>query len=83
MRTMMLRVLGGASGAIAGLVAVLGPLLFISNELQERESAQQYGGHASPSGIIFGSLTVLVLAGLFGLMSFLLIRFSFRGLKSK
>jgi hypothetical protein len=71
-----LRVLGGAAGVIAGLVAILGPLLFISNELQERESAQQYGGQASTSGVIFGSLTVLVLAGLFGLMSFLLIRFS-------
>jgi hypothetical protein len=32
-------------GLIAGSIAIALPLLFISNELQEAESAKQYGGH--------------------------------------
>jgi hypothetical protein len=83
MRTIFFRVLGGAVGLFAAIVAIAGPLLFISNELQEAESARQYGGHASIWGAIGGSLTVLVLAGFFALIAFVLLRFSFRGPKPR
>jgi len=81
MRTTVFRVLGGAVGLFAALIAIVGPLLFISNELQEADSARQYGGHLSVWGAVAGSLTVLVLAGFFGLIAFVLLRFSVRGSK--
>ncbi len=79
MRTIVFRVLGGAVGLFTAVIAIVGPLLFISNELQEADSAQQYGGHPSFLGAVGGSLTVLVLAGFFALIAFVLLRFAFRG----
>jgi hypothetical protein len=81
MRTIVFRVLGGVVGLFAGTIAIVGPLLFISNELQEADSARQYGGHASFVGAVGGSLTVLVLAGFFAFIAFVLLRFSLRGSK--
>ena len=83
MRTIFFRVLGGAGGFFAAIAAIVVPLLFISNELQEAESARQYGDHTSFWGAIGGSLTVLVLAGLFALIAFVLLQFSFRGSKPR
>jgi hypothetical protein len=82
MRTIIFRVLGGALGLFAAVVAILGPLLFISHELREADSARQYGGHVSILGAIGGSLTVIILAGFFVLVAFVLLRFSFLGPKS-
>ncbi len=82
MRTIVFRVLGGAIGLFAALVAIAGPLLFIANELQEADSARQYGGHASFGGAVVGSLTVLILAGFFAVIAYVLLRFSLRGPKS-
>jgi hypothetical protein len=82
MRTIIFRVLGGALGLFAAVAAILGPLLFISNELREADSAHQYGGHVSILGAIGGSLTVLILAAFFVLIAFVLLRFSFLGPKS-
>jgi hypothetical protein len=81
MRTIFFRVLGGAVGRFATIVAIAGPLLFIANDLQEAESARQYGGHASFWGAIGGSFTVLVLAGFFAFIAVVLLRFSFCGSK--
>jgi len=82
MRTIVIRVFVGAFGLCAALVAIVGPLLFISNELQEADSARRYGGHASFWGAIGGSLVVLTAAGFFALIAFVLLRFSLRGPKS-
>jgi hypothetical protein len=82
MRTIIFRVLGGALGLFAAVAAILGPLLFISNELREADSARQYGGHVSILGAIGGSLTVLILAAFFVLIAFVLLKFSFLGPKS-
>ncbi len=82
MRTTVFRVLGGAVGLFAALIAIVGPLLFISNELQEADSARQYGGHLSVWGAVGGSLTVLIFAGFFALIAYVLLRFSLQGPKS-
>lgn len=77
----MFRVLGGLLGLFAAIAAVTGPILFISNSLNEAASVHQNGGHFSLAGAIGGTLTVLVLAGLFALLGFTLLRFAFRGPK--
>jgi hypothetical protein len=82
MRAIVFRVLGGAVGLFAALVAIVGPLSFASNELQEVESARQYGAHLSFPGAVGGSLAVLVVTGFFALIAFALLKFSFRGPKS-
>ena len=83
MRIIVFRVLDGLVGLFAAVVAIVEPLLFISNELQEAESARQYGGQTSFSGAVGGSLTVLVLVGFFAFISFVLLRFSFLGSKPR
>lgn len=75
----MIRLLSGAVGLFAALVGIVGPLLFISNEMQEAKSASQYHGSASFWGVLGGSGTVLFLALFFAFIAFLLLRFSFRG----
>jgi hypothetical protein len=78
MRTsIFLRVLTGILGLLAALIALAGPLLFLSNELQEAESAHQYGGHASFPGALGGGLAVLVVTGLSTFLAFVLPRFFF------
>jgi len=79
MNRVIVRILSAVAGACAGLVAVLGPLNFLANQLQEGQSAKQYGGHLSVWGAIGGSLTVLFFALLFGIIAYALIRFSIRG----
>ena len=63
-------------------MALVIPLLFLANTLQELESAKQYGGRASLSGAIGGVTLVLLVAGLFGAGAYILLRFSFYGRKS-
>ena len=75
----ILRVIGGAIGLVAGLAAILGPLLFIINEHAEMESAKQYGGHASLLGAIGAVTAILLFAGFFGLLSYMFIRYAVRG----
>jgi hypothetical protein len=82
MRQIMFRGLGGILGLFAAIAAVMGPILFISNSLNEADSVRQNGGHFSLAGAIGGSLVVLVLAGLFAFLAFTLLRFAFRGPKS-
>ena len=81
MRSLVFRVLGGFLGLSAALVAIFGPLLFISNELQEAESARQYDGHVSLPGALGGSLLVLAVAVFFAFVAYILLRFSFRAPK--
>jgi hypothetical protein len=82
MNQMVLRGLGGTFGLFAAIAAVTWPILFISNSLNEADSVRQNGGHFSLAGAVGGSLVVLVLAGLFGFLSFMLLRFAFRGPKN-
>jgi hypothetical protein len=79
MRSILLRVLAGAVGLGAALVALGGPWAFISNEIQEASSAKQYHGHASFWGMLGGSATVLFLALILGFIAYRLLLFSFRG----
>jgi hypothetical protein len=81
MRDIVFRGLGGILGLFAAIAAV-GPILFISNSLNEADSARQYGGHFSLAGAVGGSLAVLAVAGLFAFVAFKLLRFAFRGPKT-
>jgi small-conductance mechanosensitive channel len=82
MKQIVFRVLGGILGLLAAIAAVIVPLLFISNSLNEAESVRQNGGHFSLSGVIGGSVAVLALAGLFGFLAFTLLRYALRRPKS-
>ena len=79
--TFLLRTLSGILGLFAACVALVIPLLFLANTLQEAESAKQYGGHASLSGAIGGVTLVLLVSVLFGAGAYFLLRFSFCGRK--
>jgi hypothetical protein len=81
MKITLLRLVSGVLGLFAGLVAIVGPVLFISDEMQEAKSASQYHGHASLWGALGGSATVLFLALFLAFIAFSLLRFSFRGVK--
>jgi hypothetical protein len=81
MRIFVFRVLGGGLGLSSALAAILGPFLFISNELQEAQSAHRYGGHMSVLGAVGGSLLVLALAGFFVVIAYIFLRFALRGPK--
>jgi hypothetical protein len=74
-----MRVCGGAIGLIAGVAALFLPLLFCVSQYDEMESAKQYGGHASTPGAIGGTLVVLAICGFLGLISYVFIRYAFRG----
>lgn len=82
MRQIVFRGVGGILGLFASIAAVMGPILFISNSLNEADSVRQNGGHFSLVGAIGGSLAVLVLSGLFVFLAFTLLRFALRGPKS-
>ena len=82
MKTTILRLLSGAIGLLAAIVAIVGPLDFIVNQIQERQSAHQYNGHASFWGVVGGSATVLFLALFFAFVAYFLLKFAFRGTKS-
>ena len=79
--TFLLRTFSGILGLFAACVALVIPLLFRANTLQEAESAKQYGGHALPSGAIGGVTVVLLVAALFGAGAYFLLRFSLCGRK--
>jgi hypothetical protein len=78
----LLRAFSGMLGLCSACVALVIPLLFLANELQEAESAKQYGGHASLSGAIGGITAVLLVVGFFGVVAYILLRFCFYGRKS-
>jgi hypothetical protein len=82
MKTTLLRLLSGAVGLCAALVAIVGPVLFIADERQEAKSAQQYNGHPSFWGAVGGSATVLFMVLFLAFIAYFLLRFSFRGPKS-
>ena len=82
MRQIVFRGLGGILGLFAAIAAVILPILFISNSLNEADSVRQNGGHFSLPGAVGGSLAVLGFAGLFALLAFTLLRFAFRGPKN-
>ena len=83
MKITLLRLLSGAVGLCAALVAIIGPILFIANEQQEAKSAQQYHGHASFWGAVGGSVAVLILMLFLAFIAYCLLRFCFRGSKSR
>jgi hypothetical protein len=74
-KTPFVRVLSFVVGLVAGAIAIPLPLLFISNELREAESAKQYGGHPV-LGSIAAVLTAVVFAGLAGFVAYRLLRFA-------
>jgi hypothetical protein len=82
MRQIVFRGFSGILGLFAAIAAVMAPVLFISNSLNEADSVRQNGGHFSLPGAIGGSLAVLVLAGLLAFFAFALLRFALRGPKS-
>ena len=71
---MVTRVISGIFGIVAGFIAVSIPVLYIANVTQESESAQQYGGHMSVSGAVFGTLLVFGISALFGAGAYKLLR---------
>ena len=83
MKTIMLRLLSGVVGLFAGLVAIVEPVLFIADQRQEAKSASQYNGHVSLWGAIGGSAMVLFLVLLLAFIAYFLLRFCFKGPKSK
>jgi hypothetical protein len=82
MRQIVFRVLGGILGLFAALAAVVEPVLFISNSLNEAESIRQNGGHFLLASAIGGSVAVLAFAGLSAFLAFTLLRFALRGPKT-
>lgn len=75
---MVTRVISGAFGIVAGLIAVLIPIFFIANTSQEMESARQYDEHISVSGVILGTLLVFGISALFGTGAYKLLRRAIR-----
>lgn len=76
--TTLLRVLSWAAGLAFILIGTVLPLLFIANELQEAQSAPQWGGDPifiSVAGVAAG----LSFAAVCGFAAFRLIRFAIRG----
>jgi hypothetical protein len=73
-----LRLIAGLT-AIPVVVVLL--FLFIHNELQESQSAAQWGGHAFP-GLVVGLVFASGFAALSGFAACRLIRFALKGPKS-
>jgi hypothetical protein len=65
------RLLSAALGLVATLLALGGPFLFFSADLQQVDSA-----------VVGGWLSVLFIAALFGLTAFVSFRYSVRGPRS-
>lgn len=82
MKSTLLRLLSGAVGLFAAVVAIVGPVLFIANERQEAKSAYQYNGHVSFWGAVGGSAMVLFLVLFLAFIAYFLLRFCFKGPKS-
>ena len=79
------RALSLLAGLAAIPTAVVLPLLFLSNEFQEAESANQWGGHPS-AGVIKALLAGVVLIGVafaggVGFVAYRLLRFALMGSK--
>ena len=80
----LLRVLTFLAGLIAAAIAILLPLLFLSNELQEADSASQWG--MKPLHIFVARVVSVVVAlgfaALAGFTAYRLLRFTFKGPKT-
>lgn len=74
MKSGLVRLLSGACGLFAGLLAIYLPVNFVAMTIQERESAHQYNGHVSISGTLGGSIVVLIVTLFFGLGAYILIK---------
>lgn len=74
MKPLLLRLLIGVLGLLAGLLALFIPLSFIANEVQEGQSARQYNGHLSLWGALGGSLLVIAITVAFGVAAYRLLR---------
>jgi hypothetical protein len=83
MRQIVFRGLGAILGLFAAIAALMGPILFISNSINEADSVRQGGGRFSLAGAIGGSLAVFVFAGLSAFLAFTLLRFALRGPKNE
>ena len=83
MKNTLLRFLSGATGLIAALVAMVGASNFLFLQIDEAQSARQYGGHVSFWGAVGGTATILFFVLFLGLAAYFLLRFSFKGPKSK
>jgi hypothetical protein len=81
MKLLLGRLLSLVAGLTAGAVAILLPLLFISNEFSEAESAEQYGGHPL-LGKIGAVLAGLAFAGILGYVGYRLIRYAVKSPES-
>jgi hypothetical protein len=73
-----LRSLSGAAGLIAVLVAIAGSWNFVLIQIEEVQSARQYGGQVSFWGAVGGTATVLFFVLFLGLAAYFLLRFSFK-----
>ena len=82
MKNTLPRLLSGAAGLVAALVAIIGTSNFIFIQIEEAQSAHQYDGHASFWGVVGGTATMLFFVLFLGFAAYFLLRFSFRGPKS-
>jgi hypothetical protein len=82
MKKVLVRVLGGVCGLIAGLIAIYVPLFFISMTMMEHESAKQYNGHSSVWGAIGGFSLILGITVFFGIGAYRFTRRAFSNQKS-
>jgi hypothetical protein len=68
MKIISFRLLSATFGLVAGLLALGGPIITLSDDLHEVDS-----------GVVGGWVSVLLIAGLFAFTSLLSIRYSVRG----
>ena|SRR5215469_11364199 len=71
MKNVAMRILSGWFGLNLASIAILGPLLFIANEMQEMESAKQYHGQVSITGAVGGCVLMFGVSALSGIASLL------------
>jgi hypothetical protein len=76
------RALSLIGGLITGAIAIVWPLLFISNEFHEGKSAEQLGHHAL-LGDAGAAAAGLAFAGILWFVTYRLLRFPFKGPKSR
>jgi multisubunit Na+/H+ antiporter MnhB subunit len=79
---MLARVLSLIAGLVIGAATIILPLLFLSNEFQEAESAAQWGGHPE-LGKVGAIAAALVFVGISGWVTYRLLRFTATGRQSK
>jgi len=74
MKNVAMRILSGWFGLNLASIAILGPLLFIANEMQEMESAKQYHGQVSIRGAVGGCVLMFGVSALSGIAAYRLLR---------